>query len=224
MPALLELREVRFRYGKGQPWILDNISMGFEAGRVYCIIGENGSGKTTLLLVMAGLLEPSEGEVLLEGRPLGEQLPGARRRIGILFQNPEIMLFNPTVLDEIAYGPRQLFPEKEAIRRAVETARRLGIEGLLDRPTSSLSFGEKKIVALASILSYDPDIVLLDEPLSNLHPSRKMRVLETISDLAGDGKLVVVTSPDDAILPGACDFKLILRGGRIISIPGSTGV
>ncbi|MCE4628376.1 MAG: energy-coupling factor ABC transporter ATP-binding protein [Desulfurococcales archaeon] len=223
MPPLLEIREVRYRYSREQPWILDGISMSFEAGHVYCILGENGSGKTTLLLVMAGLLEPSEGEVLLEGKPLREQLPSARRRIGILFQNPEVMLFNPTVLDEIAYGPRQLFPEDEARKRAVETAKRLGIEGLLNRPTTSLSFGEKKIVALASILSYDPDIVLLDEPLSNLHPSRKKRVLETISDLAGEGKLVVVTSPDENVLPSKCSSKSILRRGKIITVPGGHG-
>ncbi|MCE4624875.1 MAG: energy-coupling factor ABC transporter ATP-binding protein [Desulfurococcales archaeon] len=215
MKPLLELRRVFFRYGKRSPYILSGVNLKIIRGKVYCIVGENGSGKTTLLHIMAGLLEPEKGEVLLDGKPLKEQLPRARRLIGILFQNPETMLFNPTVYDEIAYAPRQLFDEGETRKRVLESARLLGIEDLLERPTTSLSYGEKKVVALASIISYDPEIILLDEPLSNLHPERKRRVLNMIRSLAAKGKAVVITSPDLELLDNICDVTLTLSEGRL---------
>jgi cobalt/nickel transport system ATP-binding protein len=191
---LLELQGVWYKYPGAPDYALRDVSLVVGEGQAYIVAGPNGAGKTTLLLVMAGLLEPERGEVLFKGRPLKEQLPGARRHIGLLFQNPEHMLFNPVVYDEIAYVPRQLYASEEDVRRAVEEAAEMvGLKHeLLNRPTHMLSYGEKKLVALASILSYKPQLILLDEPYTNLSQEYVGKINSIISRHISDGGSAVI--------------------------------
>ena len=194
MVPRLSLRDVWFRY-PGSEWVLKGVDAEFVGGTAYVVEGVNGAGKTTLLLIMSGLLEPQKGEVLLNGEPITGDRPEIRRMFGILFQSPDYMLFNPTVYEEIAYGPRQLMNEEE-VERAVRSAlRAVGLpEDYLKRPTYALSYGEKKLVALASIISYSPDILLLDEPCSNLSPTFIKRVCSIVSEAVKRGGLVIITT------------------------------
>ena len=211
---LLELRSIWYRYPGSDSYALRDVSLDLRRSEALLLTGPNGAGKTTLLLVAAGLLKPLRGEVLLDGKPLREQLPDARRHIGLLFQNPEAMLFNPTVMDEISYVPRQLLQPKEALNAASDTARLLGIpRELLNRPIHALSYGEKKLVALASILSYKPRILLLDEPLTNLHSryaSRLMEILRTHLKLGGGA---LIASHEAGRYQGLVDRVLCMEDG-----------
>jgi len=195
MAPRLTLRDVWFRYPGGE-WVLRGVTAEFVGGNAYIIEGPNGAGKTTLLLIMAGLLEPEKGEVLLDGEPVTGDKPSIRRRFGILFQSPDYMLFNPTVYEEIAYGPRQLLRSREEVDKAVRSAAKaVGLPPTyLGRPTHALSYGEKKMVALASIISYGPDVLLLDEPCSNLSPAYVERVCSVVNELVGRGGLAVITT------------------------------
>lgn len=216
MQPIIEVRNVTFTYPGSSVPALKNVSLKIHGAKIHCIAGPNGSGKSTLLAIMAGLLQPQEGLVLYKGQPLHEQLPDVRKRFGILFQNPDIMMFNPTVYDEIAYGPRQLYPPDTVDEKVREYAGKLGITHLLERPTSSLSFGEKKLVAIASILSYEPEILLLDEPFSHLHPSKAAAVKNIITDLAIEGRSIVVTYPGSIIHDQLCGYLTLIEKGVIV--------
>lgn len=190
---MLRLVDIWFRYPGGD-YVLRGFSTEFRRGELVLVTGPNGSGKTTLIMVSAGLLEPERGEVLFMERPLKRQLPWARRHIGVLFQDPEYMLFNPTVYDEIAFVPRQVSRDEEEVReRVLWAVEALGIpQDLLKRPVHRLSYGEKKLVALASVISYGPDILLLDEPLEGLSKRYRERVIELVREWASKRGPVVV--------------------------------
>ena len=215
---LLELQGVWYKYPGSPDYALRDVSLVVEEAKVYVVAGPNGAGKTTLLLVMAGLLEPERGRVLFRGKPLKEQLPGARRHIGLLFQNPEHMLFNPVVYDEIAYVPRQLYTSEEYVRRAVEEAAEMvGLKHeLLMRPTHMLSYGEKKLVALASILSYKPRLLLLDEPYTNLSRDYVEKINNIIRRHVEEGDSAVIVCHEclDSIR-GLHVERLYMESGRI---------
>ena len=213
MPVI-EARGVWFGYTRRAP-VLRGASLRAGPGEVVALAGPTGCGKSTLLLVLAGLLRPSRGEVLLDGRPLHEQLPRARRRIGVLFQNPDDQLFNPTVYDEIAYALRSLgVPEDEVRARVEETAERLGLQELLDRPPYRLSVGQRRLVALASILVYNPDVLLLDEPTANLDRYGVEAIANTIREAVEQGKTVVMASHDLDTIAELSTETCILQDGR----------
>ncbi|KSW12068.1 energy-coupling factor ABC transporter ATP-binding protein [Pyrodictium occultum] len=212
MPVV-EARGVWFEYSRGSP-VLRGASLRAGPGEVVALAGPTGSGKSTLLLILAGLLRPSRGEVLLDGRPLWSQLPGARRRIGLLFQNPDDQLFNPTVYDEIAYALRGLgLPGRVIEERVERVARRLGIQGLLSRPPYRLSVGQRRLVALASILVYDPDVLLLDEPTANLDRAGVEKLFSIVREAAARGKTVIMASHDlDAVLELSTKTCMVREG------------
>ncbi|ABM80111.1 energy-coupling factor ABC transporter ATP-binding protein [Hyperthermus butylicus] len=217
--SVIEARNLWFSYTRKNP-VLKGVNLRVKAGEVVALAGPTGSGKSTLLLLLAGLLTPDKGEVLLDGRPLSEQLPMARQRIGILFQNPDDQLFNPTVYDEIAYALRSLGLEESIVRERVHSiARQLGIEELLPQPPYKLSIGQRRLVALASILVYDPDILLLDEPTANLDRQGIMVLSRAIRTAARRGKIVIMASHDlDAIIEYSTR-TCILHDGRLYCKP-----
>ncbi len=208
----IEARGLRFTYpGVGE--VLRGVDLQAGPGEIVAIAGPTGCGKSTLLLLLAGLLEPEQGQVLLDSRPVG---PWARRRIGLLFQNPDDQLFNPTVKEEIAYALRSLrLPEDEVVARVERIAKRLGISGLLDKQPYRLSVGQRKLVALASILVYEPDVLLLDEPAANLD-KRSLAALTRIvrEHAAGGGTAVLATHSLDLVLELSTKLCL-MRGGRL---------
>lgn len=213
---MLECKDLWVSY-PGLGAVLRGVSLKVELGKVTALLGPNGSGKTTLLLALAGLLEPERGVVLLGGRELKEQLPEARRRLGLLFQDPDDQLFNPTVRDELLFTLNQLgLTESEKSERVERVARLLRIAHLLERPAFALSMGEKKRVAMASILVYEPEVLLLDEPTANLDPQSSELFLSLICKAKAEEKGILVATQDADLLEGVADHVVILNSGSIV--------
>lgn len=213
---MLKVENVYFKYPDGVE-VLKNISLTASRGEVVAIIGPNGSGKTTLLMIAAGLLEPSKGLVLLNDKPLKKQLPEARRRIGLVFQDPDDQLFNPTVYDEIAFTLRQLLPtEKDVDIRVNEVAEKFKLGNILDKPPYKLSIGEKRRVTLASILAYNPEVLLLDEPTANLSSKYIEEVEGIIVEAREASKTIIVASHDVEFIARVADRIYILTNGTTI--------
>lgn len=212
----LEMKKVYFKYPGGDE-VLKGASLLVRRGEVVSVVGANGSGKTTLLMVAAGLLEPDKGCVLIDGKPLREQLPGVRRRIGLVFQDPDDQLFNPTVYDEIAFTLRQIYRTEKEVREKVKTvAERFKLEKFLNKPPYELSIGEKRKVALASVLAYDPDVLLLDEPNANMSAKTVEEIEGVIYEARSLGKAVLVTSHDVEFVADVSDRVYVLSDGVLM--------
>src|SRR5262249_768031 len=179
-------------------------SVAIEQGKRIALLGANGSGKSTLLRILDGLYFPDSGNVFAFGERLSEErfqddefVFGFRRRVGLIFQNPDVQLFNPTVFDEIAFGPLQLrWPKKEIIRRVAEMLEPMDIKHLKNRPPHRLSGGEKKRVGLASVLALDPEVLLLDEPAAALDPKSHSQIIDLLISWGGGIKTVVTATHD----------------------------
>jgi cobalt/nickel transport system ATP-binding protein len=201
MEEFISLRNINYSYYGKIPALRD-INLSVKKGEMYSIIGLNGSGKSTLLHIINGLVFPDSGDVLFEGNPITEKSLSDknfgmhfRQRMGYIFQNPEIQLFCPTVFDELLFGPLQLNLSPEiAHERAEQTLSYLGIEYLRDRQVYMLSGGEKKRVAIASVLTMNPEILLVDEPLSSLDPKTQTFFIELLLELNRAGKTIIFTT------------------------------
>ncbi len=213
---VLELRDVSYVYPNNVV-ALSNVSAVFSEGEVTCVMGPGGSGKTTLLLVASCILSPVSGEVLLDGASLCSLLPGVRRRIGVLFQDPDDMFFNPTVYDELAYALRQLVSDEAKVKSIVmDVSKMLGVSHLLKRSTFTLSGSERRKVALASILTYNPDILLLDEPTGDLSIKDRLSLLKLLKNMKVLGKTIVIATHDYAFARSIADQVLVLNSGRVV--------
>jgi len=175
MSDVYTLRDVSFIYPDGR-CALDRISISIPEGAGLVLLGTNGSGKSSLIHILAGLYFPSQGEVLFRGEVLSESrlqrdenyMRRFRTEVGILFQNTDAQLFCPTVREEIAFGPLQIYGPKRALQLTDELLAMFGLERLADKPPYALSGGEKRRVAFASVLALRPRVLLLDEPTANL--------------------------------------------------------
>jgi len=208
-PAI-EAADLRYEYPDGTAG-LDGVDVTIERGERVAILGANGAGKSTLLQVLGGLLDPDGGW----RRYFGEyDAPEAvRDRVSVLTQDPADYLFNPTVREDMEYGPAQLgLPAAEADDRVARLADRLELGDLLDRPPFRLSGGEQRRVALASALTVEPDVLLLDEPVSNVDAANRAAVLDLLDDLHEAGVAVVVSTPDTALVPDVADRVYLLDG------------
>jgi cobalt/nickel transport system ATP-binding protein len=224
MPApVFEVREVTYRYR--QVTALDNLSLEIPSGKRLAFLGANGSGKSTLLRVLDGLAFPERGAIDFFGEPLTEErlqdsefAQGFRRRVGLVFQNPEVQLFSPTVFDEVAFGPLQLQWPREKVRAAVEDMLEvMKITHLKDRSPHHLSNGEKKRVALGSVLVLDPEVLLLDEPTAALDPRSASQMIDFLVGLRGKGKTVITTTHDLDIVEDIADECLVFQTGRVVA-------
>lgn len=192
---------------------LRDVSLTVHEGERIAILGANGSGKSTLLKILDGLYMPSEGTLCAFGEPLTEQALqdearafAFRRRVGLVFQDPDVQLFSPTVWDEVTFAPLHLgLPKGEVIERAEWAMELLGIQKLRERAPHRLSGGEKKKVALASVLSLRPDVWLLDEPTASLDPRSQSRLLDFIDELGKEGKTIIAATHDLDIVEEIAD-------------------
>jgi cobalt/nickel transport system ATP-binding protein len=201
MEDIITLRNIDYSY-YGKIAALKNISFSVKRGEIFSVIGLNGSGKSTLLHIINALLFPDTGDLFFEGNAVTEKSLKEkslnlrfRQRIGYIFQNSDIQLFCPTVFDELLFGPLQINISLDSAReRAEQTLSYLGIGYLKDRPVYMLSGGEKKRVAIASVLTMNPDVLLVDEPLSNLDPKTQTFFIELLLELNRAGKTIIFTT------------------------------
>lgn len=199
----LETQNLTYVYGEGTPFkitALDNVNMNLEKGEFVAIIGHTGSGKSTLVQHLNGLLKASNGCVLLDGENIHEskaKLFDARFRVGLCFQYPEYQLFESTVYKDIAFGPTNMgLSEAEIDDRVRSAAKYVGIpDEMLAKSPFDLSGGEKRRVAIAGVISMEPEILILDEPTSGLDPRGREQILELIKNYREKtGKTVIIVS------------------------------
>ncbi len=201
MEDCINLKNVHYSYFNKIP-ALKNIDLTVKKGEMFCIIGQNASGKSTLLNIINGLIFPDKGEYFFEGSLVNETTlkdkrfnTYFRRKAGYIFQNPDVQLFCNSVLDELLFAPLQLnMSQAEAEQRAIDTLAALRIEHLKNRSVLSLSGGEKKKVAIASVLTINPEILLVDEPLAGLDPKTQTFFIELLLELNRVGKTIIFTT------------------------------
>ncbi len=214
---------VRHTYEDGTSVHLCGLDFLAHKGARVAVLGPNGSGKSTMLFHILGLLKPQEGEVSVFGVPPADQWTSIRRRVGVVLQNVDEQLLAPTVIDDVAFSPRQYgLPESEALRRAREALALLGIEQLADRVPHNLSGGEKRKVALAGALVMDPELLVLDEPFEGLDPTSRTALLDLLSTLARErGMTVVMSTHDINSVPEFADYAYVLAPGGRIALSGT---
>lgn len=203
---VFDVRQVSFAYD-GKQTALDQLDLTVMRGESLVILGANGSGKSTLLKLLDGLYFPTQGSVTAFGQLLSEDALrdddvnfAFRRRVGLVFQDTDVQLFSPSVLDEVAFAPLQLgLPRAEVNQRVDEALQALRIENLRDRAPHRLSGGEKRRVALASVLSLRPEVWLLDEPTTGLDPRSQSWLVEFILQQRQEGKTVITATHDLSI-------------------------
>ena len=218
-PAALEVDGVAYAYPDGHQ-ALFGVSFRIERGERVALLGPNGAGKTTLVLQCNGVLLPGAGRVTVAGLPVAaEHLKEIRRRVGIVFQDPDDQLFMPTVAEDVAFGPANLGLRGAELETRVKAAlAAVGMEEHAGRPPHHLSFGQRRRVAVATVLAMEPEILILDEPSSNLDPASRRELAEIVTGL--DITILMVTHD----LPYAlqlCPRALIMNGG-VISADGPT--
>jgi cobalt/nickel transport system ATP-binding protein len=203
MEDIIKVERVSYSYYNKIPALVD-VSLSVKEGDRFAVIGANGSGKSTLLHILSGLKPPSSGKMFFRDHEVSEKslkdkgfLRFFREGVGYIFQDSDVQLFCPTVLDELLFGPMQLgIEEKEALERAFAVMKMLNIEGLEDRPSYMLSGGEKKRVAIGSVLTMNPQVLLLDEPTNGLDPKTESFLTELIFELNGAGKTIFISTHD----------------------------
>jgi cobalt/nickel transport system ATP-binding protein len=214
MSLPFRLDAVRFAYEPGRP-VLDAASFRLAAGERVALTGPNGAGKTTLLHLMVGLLKPSAGTVEAFGRVrrTEKDFREVRARAGLLFQDSDDQLFCPTVAEDVAFGPLNLGKSPAEARAIVaETLAMLGLDGFADRITHKLSDGEKRLVALATVLAMRPETLLLDEPTNALDEATAARLTGILLALP---QSMVVISHDAAFLGRIATRRMKLERGRL---------
>ena len=216
---VFELHGVRYAYA-GRQVALDGIDLRIERGEQVVLLGANGSGKTTLLRLLDGLISPTTGRMRALGHDVaavvdGEESFRFHREVGLVFQDPDIQLFSPTVFDDVAFGPLQLGLSPDEVRAATEEAlRQMDIEHLANRAPFELSGGEKKRAAIASVLSLRPSVLLLDEPTASLDPRTKWVLVHLIGQLAKGGRTLVTSTHDLEIVPLIAQRVVVLGENR----------
>ncbi len=214
MAEVITIDNLAFNYPDGQPG-LAGVSLTVHRGETVALIGPNGAGKSTLLLHLNGILH-SDGAVRVLGKPVGDgNLRWVRSRVGLVFQDPDDQLFSPTVFDDVAFGPINMGYVGAEVRQAVTRALDwVGMAGYEQRSSHHLSIGERKRIAVATVLSMSPEILVLDEPTSNLDPRSKWSLACLLKGL--DITKLVATH-DLELVRALCPRTVILDRGRVIA-------
>jgi cobalt/nickel transport system ATP-binding protein len=219
---LVAVQGLRFAYADGTP-ALDGVSFAIHHGESVGLVGANGAGKSTLLLHLAGVLTPTSGTIRVGDWPVTRRtLPHVRRSLGLVFQDPDDQLFMPTVEDDVAFGPANLgLPADEVEGRVVAALERVGALHLRRRPPHRLSGGEKRAVAIASVLAMSPDILVMDEPSSPLDPAARRAL---IAQLKAFEHTKIVASHDLDLVLDVCARTIVLSGGKVAADGPTAGI
>ncbi len=221
--TVFDVADVSWRYDTVVA--LDGVSLALEQGQRFALLGANGSGKSTLLRLLDGLYFAQTGSISFHGERLDpkrfdddEFAFAFRRRVGLVFQNPDVQLFNPTVFDEVAFAPLQLrWPRAEIVERVAAAMELMEIAHLRNRPPHRLSGGEKKRVALASVLVLDPEVLLLDEPAAALDPRSQSQIIDLLIGWGDGSKTVITATHDLGLVEDIADYCFVMRRGQILA-------
>jgi cobalt/nickel transport system ATP-binding protein len=211
----IDCKEVCYSYPDGKK-ALNGISFNIQHGESVGIVGANGAGKSTLLNILLGIVFPTKGQVNVGDIPISKKtLPLIRQRVGLVFQDADDQLFMPSVYDDVAFGPRNYkLDEKEVDRRVVKALETVGILHLKDRPPYKLSGGEKRAAAIATVLSMEPDILIMDEPTSALDPKSRRRLISLLKEF---NHTKIITSHDMDMVWETCERTIIISEGTVVA-------
>ena len=212
---MLAIEKLNYAYPDGHQAIRD-INLNIKEGESIALVGANGAGKSSLFKLIIGIAEIKEGSIKVEELSVGKKtLKDIRRKVGMVFQNPDDQLFMTKVYDDIAFGPRnELLTEEEVEARVVNALEQLGITHLRDRMPHRLSGGEKRVIAIASVLAMNPRVILFDEPTSFLDPQARRNVINTLDSLKMT-KIIATHDLDMAL--DICDRVIILHHGSVFA-------
>ncbi len=216
---IVEVTDLQHSYPDGTR-ALRGVSFKIHHGESVAVVGANGAGKSTLLLHLNGYLAPTAGAVRIGEIPLTKKtLPEVRRTVGMVFQDPDDQLFMPTVYEDVAFGPYNLgLPQEEVDARVRKSLQIVGVEHLKNRPPYRLSGGEKRRVAIASVLSMSPDILVMDEPTTGLDPFARRRLIGLLKEFR---HTKIFTSHDLDMVLDLCERTIVLHEG-IVKADGPT--
>jgi cobalt transport protein ATP-binding subunit len=215
--SVISVKNLKFSYPAGVKAIKD-VSLEIKKGERIALLGPNGSGKSTLILLIAGLLSPEKGEITVLGEDTSSKsFQKLRQKIGIVFQDPDDQLFNQSVIEDVAYGPKNLRQPAEVIEeRCSHILEDIGISHLKNRPPHRLSFGEKKKVSLATALVLKPELLILDEPTANLDLVSRRGLIDMLNELNAEGTTIVVSTHDVEALPELADRVIVMSHGSLL--------
>lgn len=218
---LFRIENLTYEYSDGT-LALDDISLGFRKAERIALLGTNGSGKTTLLNHFNGILKPTSGKIYFEEKPLkyvAKSLLELRQRVGFVFQDPNDQLFAPTVKQDVAFGPLNLGQKPEQVKELVDEAlETVGMIEFKEKPPHFLSLGQKKRVALAGVLAMKPEVIIMDEPTSNLDPRATSEILHLLLRLNKESGITLLLATHDVdMVPLFADKLLILNKGKLVS-------
>lgn len=213
----IEFRNVSFRYGEEQPWVLNEVDFTICVDEWVAIIGHNGSGKSTIAKLMNGLLLPQQGEIIVDGLPVNEDtIWDVRKKIGMVFQNPDNQFVGTTVRDDVAFGlENRGIPREEMIRRISDSLNAVGMEGYRLHEPHRLSGGQKQRVAIASVLAVSPQVIILDEATAMLDPKGRFEIMNTINDVQAKHNLSLITITHDLNEVTKADRVLVMNEGKV---------
>jgi cobalt/nickel transport system ATP-binding protein len=221
MDKAVEIENLSFSYPDGQQGLKD-INLVVYPGENLAVIGPNGAGKSTLLLHLNGILR-GNSMVRIFGLPVAEKnLKEIRRKVGLVFQDPEDQLFSLNVFDDVAFGPMNMgYSESEVKQRVTEALKWVGMIGYEQRSPHHLSVGEKKRIAIATVLSLSPELLVLDEPSSNLDPRSKWSLIELLRQLP---KTKIVATHDLELVKALCQRTIIMDAGKVVAEGDTTSI
>ncbi|EFS20512.1 cobalt ABC transporter, ATP-binding protein [Fusobacterium gonidiaformans 3-1-5R] len=221
---IIETKDLYYHYPDGTQ-ALKGISLAIEKGKKIAIIGVNGSGKSTLFLNLNGVLKATSGKIFYEGKELKydkRSLMEVRKNVGIVFQNPESMLFSSNVFQEVSFGPMNLgYPVEEVKKQVVSSLEEVNMLEFQEKSVHFLSYGQKKRVSIADILAMKPKVMILDEPTSSLDPRHTRQLKELFEDLHRKGITVIISTHDVNLAYEWADEILVMKDGKVVEFGAS---
>lgn len=215
MHHTIEVGDLRFSYPDGHP-ALRGVNVRIEPGEKVALVGPNGAGKSTLMLHLNGILRASGGEVRVCGLPVhGANLGKVRAAVGLVFQDPDDQLFSPTVFEDVAFGPLHMGLEESEVRRRVDEAlAAVGMRAYASRVSHHLSVGEKKRIAIATVLSMNPEILVMDEPSAGLDPRARRGLIQLLQQLP---QTMLISTHDIRLVAEVFPRTVIMDQGQIVA-------
>lgn len=222
MSCVVEIEHLTFSYPDGHP-ALSDVSLNLGHGDKVALVGPNGAGKSTLLLHLNGILPRQSGELRISELDVsGKNLGRVRALVGLVFQQPDDQLFSPTVFDDVAFGPiYQGLPQSEITQRVTEALDQVGMGDYIDRVSHHLSVGEKKRIAIASVLSMHPAVLVLDEPTAGLDPRARRTLIELLRQLP---QTMIVATHDLPMVRELLPRTIVMDHGQVVADGPTTGI